>query len=300
MRISVFGAGYVGLVTAACLANLGNMVTCVDVDKKRISNLKKGIIPIFEPGLTELVTINYKEKRIHFTTDAASAIRSSEIIFIAVGTPQGDDGEAYLGYVYDVAASIGKHMNSYKVIIDKSTVPVGTADKVKAVIRKSQKRSIPFDLVSNPEFLREGEAINDFMVPDRIVIGAKSENAKKIMLSVYRPIERAGRPILLTSIRSAELIKYASNAMLATRISFMNEVSRLCEVSGADIKLVAKGMGLDNRIGPRFLQAGIGYGGSCFPKDVKGLIKTGEHYGVDFKLLKAVEATNQEQKKHGI
>jgi len=296
MKIAVFGAGYVGLVTAACLSNLGNFITCVDIDTTRISNLKKGIVPIFEPGLTELIQTNFKEGRIDFTTDDKAAIQNSDVIFIAVGTPQGDTGEAYLGHVFKVAESIGKYMNSYKVIVDKSTVPIGTADQVREHVKKHQTKKLDFDLISNPEFLREGQAINDFMIPDRIVIGVESDKAKSIMLSIYRPIERTGRPILVTDIKSAELIKYASNAMLATRISFMNQLSKLCEVTGADIKTVAKGIGLDNRIGPRFLHAGIGYGGSCFPKDVQALIATLKQKGCEADILEAVNNANARQK----
>jgi len=296
MKIAVFGAGYVGLVTAACLSNLGNFITCVDIDTTRISNLKKGIVPIFEPGLTELIQTNFKEGRIDFTTDDKAAIQNSDVIFIAVGTPQGDTGEAYLGHVFKVAESIGKYINGYKVIVDKSTVPIGTADQVRKHVKKNQTKNLDFDIVSNPEFLREGQAINDFMIPDRIVIGVESDKAKNTMLSIYRPIERTGRPILVTDIKSAELIKYASNAMLATRISFMNQISKLCEVMGADIKLVAKGMGLDDRIGPRFLQAGIGYGGSCFPKDVQALIATLKQKGCEADILEAVDNANARQK----
>ena len=296
MKIAVFGAGYVGLVTAACLSNLGNFITCVDIDRNRISDLKKGIVPIFEPGLAELIQTNFKEGRIDFTTDDKLAIQNSDVIFISVGTPQGDTGEAYLAHVFKVAESIGKHMNGYKVIVDKSTVPAGTADNVKNEIRKHQTQNHDFDLVSNPEFLREGQAINDFMVPDRIVIGTECEKAKNIMLSIYRPIERTGRPILVTDIKSSELIKYASNAMLAARISFMNQLSKLCEVMGADIKTVAKGIGLDNRIGPRFLHAGIGYGGSCFPKDVQALIFTLKQNSCEADILEAVNNANERQK----
>ena len=295
MKITIIGTGYVGSVTGACLAELGNTVTCLDIDPEKIDKFKQGIMPIYEPGLNDLVKRNIREDRLAFTTDSAAAIKNAEVIFIAVGTPSDDNGDVNLKFIESAARDIARYMGSYTVIVDKSTVPVGTADKIKAILGTTNKK---FDMVSNPEFLREGEAIKDFMNPDRVVIGVDSDKAKEIMIKIYKGIERTGKPILITDIKSAELIKYASNAMLATRISFMNEVSRLCEVSGADIKLVAKGMGLDNRIGPRFLQAGIGYGGSCFPKDVKGLIKTGEHYGVDFKLLKAVEATNQEQKKH--
>ncbi len=299
MKIAVFGPGYVGLVAAACLASLGNDIICVGRDKKKIDNLKVGIVPIFEPGLSELIKINSKEERLNFTTDSKFAIENSEVIFIAVGTPQGDDGQAFLGYVLEVAKSIGEHMNGYKVIVDKSTVPVGTADKVKEVIKANLKnKDQKFDVVSNPEFLREGEAISDFMVPDRVVIGVDSQKAKEVMTLVYQGIERTGRPILVTDVKSAELIKYASNAMLATRISFMNQLSPLCEKIGADIKLVAKGMGLDDRIGPRFLQAGVGYGGSCFPKDVQAIIHTLKEHGCSAEILDAVEAVNKKQKRN--
>lgn len=296
MKITVIGAGYVGLVTAACLANLGNEVVCLDIDNKRISMLNKGKMPIYEPGLEELIGLNVKGKRLYFTIDAKNAVQHSDIIFIAVGTPSKETGETDLSQIFSVAKTIGKYMNDYKVIVDKSTVPVATADKVKDVIASHQKRPYKFDLVSNPEFLREGEAINDFMVPDRIVIGVDNGKAKDIMISLYKSIERTGRPILITDIKSAELIKYASNSMLATRISFMNEISRLCEIVGADVKLVAKGIGLDSRIGARFLQAGAGYGGSCFPKDVKSLIFTLKEYGCDPSLLESVEKINQNQK----
>ncbi|MCX8147348.1 MAG: UDP-glucose/GDP-mannose dehydrogenase family protein, partial [Candidatus Woesearchaeota archaeon] len=272
MKITIIGVGYVGSVTAACLADLGNKVICLDNDKEKIEKLSKGEIPIYEPGLGDVIKRNIREKRILFTSDKKFAIQSSDVIFIAVNTPSKPDGSVDLSYVESAARDIGENMNSYKVIVDKSTVPIGTADVVRDIIIKSQKRRYGFDIVSNPEFLREGSAIRDFMNPDRIVIGANSKKAEDIMLKIYRPIERTGKPIMITDIKSAELIKYASNAMLATRISFMNEIARLCEKTGADVKIVAKGIGLDTRIGPRFLQAGIGYGGSCFPKDVKGLI----------------------------
>jgi UDPglucose 6-dehydrogenase len=296
MKITVIGAGYVGLVTAACLANLGNEVICMDIDKKRISMLNKGEMPLYEPGLEEMVRLNVKAKRLYFKTDAKKAIQQSEIIFIAVGTPSKDNGEADLNYIFSVAKTIGKYMNDYKVIVDKSTVPVETADKIKDIIISHQRKPIKFDLVSNPEFLREGEALNDFMIPDRIVIGIENGKAKDIMLALYKSIERTGRPILITDIKSAELIKYASNAMLATRISFMNQLSELCEKVNADVKLVSKGIGLDSRIGSRFLQAGAGYGGSCFPKDVKSMIFTLREYGCNASLLEAVEEINQNQK----
>jgi len=296
MKVAVIGAGYVGLVTAACLANLGNEVICLDIDEKKISMLKKGRTPIYEPGLEELVRLNVQAKRLFFTTDAKTTIQKTDVIFIAVGTPSKENGEADLSYIFSVAKTIGKHMNGYKVIVDKSTVPVETANKIRDIITSHQRKPIKFDLVSNPEFLREGEALNDFMIPDRIVIGIEDGKAKDIMLSLYKPIERTGRPILITDIKSAEIIKYASNSMLATRISFMNSLSELCEKVSADVKLVSKGIGLDSRIGTRFLQAGAGYGGSCFPKDVKSLIFTLNEYGCDASLLEAVERINESQK----
>ncbi|MBN1156782.1 UDP-glucose/GDP-mannose dehydrogenase family protein [Candidatus Woesearchaeota archaeon] len=297
MKITVMGTGYVGLVAGTCLANLGNDVFCVDVDEKKISDLNKGILPIFEPGLRDLVDINTKEGRLKFTTDAKTAIESSQVVFSAVGTPPDKDHRADLKYVFQVAESVGKYMKDYVVVVDKSTVPVGTAEKVKAIIKKSQPKPMPFDVVSNPEFLREGEAIKDFTNPDRIVVGLESERAKEIMYAIYKGIERTGKPILFTDIKTAELIKYASNAMLATRISFMNELSHLCEKTGADVKMVAKGMGLDSRIGPRFLQAGVGYGGSCFPKDVNALVQTLKEHGCSSDIVDAVERVNERQKK---
>lgn len=301
MNICMVGTGYVGLVTGTCFASLGNNIICVDVDKKKIDNLKKGILPIWEPGLKDMVDINAKEKRLVFTTDIKDGIEKSDIIFIAVGTPQSSNGEADLSFVYSVAESIGKHINGYKVIVDKSTVPVCTADKVKEVVVKAMKtagKRHDFDLVSNPEFLREGEAIKDFMNPDRVVIGTESKKSEDLMKKLYSGIERTGKPVIFTDIKSAEMIKYASNAMLATRISFMNMLSRLCEALGGDIKQVAKGMGLDSRIGPRFLQAGVGYGGSCFPKDVRALIKTLEDNNCDASILWSVDEMNEKQKAH--
>jgi len=298
MDIAVFGAGYVGLVTGTCLANLGNNVICVDIVKERVENLNKGILPIYEPGLKELVEINTKEKRLSFTTDAKSAIEKSQVIFIAVGTPQSDNGEADLSYVFGVAKSIGEHINGYKVIIDKSTVPVGTADKVTKHIDAAMKTKLPFDVVSNPEFLREGEAIKDFMNPDRVIVGVGSDRARQMMHKLYVGIERTGKPVIFTDVKSSELIKYAANAMLATRISFMNMLSQLTEKMGGDIKEVARGIGLDSRIGPRFLQAGVGYGGSCFPKDVRALIKTLEENDCDASILESVDQVNEKQKMH--
>lgn len=282
------------MTTGTCFAELGHDVTCVDIDKQKIENLNKGILPIYEPGLKELVERNVKEKRIVFTADIKDAVEKSDVIFITVGTPQGKDGKADLVYVFKAAEDIGKYLNGYKVIADKSTVPVGTAGKVKEIIGKFAKH--PFDVVSNPEFLREGAAVKDFLNPDRVVIGSDSEKAKQIMGSVYKAITRTDKPIIFTDTKSAELIKYASNAMLAARISFMNEVSHLCEKVGADVKSVAKGMGFDNRIGPRFLQAGIGYGGSCFPKDVQAFIHTMKENGCEAEIMSAVESVNHKQK----
>ncbi len=297
MNIAIFGSGYVGLVTGTCLANLGNTITCVDIDQQRIANLQKNILPIYEPGLQELVTKNVQEKRLSFTTDAAAAIQQSDVIFITVGTPSDEFGKANLTYVFQVAATIGKHMNNYKVIVDKSTVPVGTADQVRAIIQQEQKEKHPFDLVSNPEFLREGEAIHDFMNPDRIVIGVEADRAKEIMTRLYKGVERTGKPIFITDIKSSEIIKYAANAFLATKISFMNQIAQLCEKVGGDVKEVAKGIGLDQRIGSRFLQAGVGYGGSCFPKDVQALTQTAQEAGISFPLLQAVHEVNNKQKQ---
>ena len=297
MNIAIFGSGYVGLVTGTCLANLGNTITCVDIDQQRIANLQKNILPIYEPGLQELLIKNVQEKRLSFTTDAAAAIQQSDVIFITVGTPSDEFGKANLTYVFQVAATIGKHMNSYKVIVDKSTVPVGTADQVRAIITQEQKEKHQFDLVSNPEFLREGEAIHDFMNPDRIVIGVEADRAKEIMTRLYKGLERTGKPIFVTDIKSSEIIKYAANAFLATKISFMNQIAQLCEKVGGDVKEVAKGIGLDQRIGSRFLQAGVGYGGSCFPKDVQALTQTAQEAGIDFPFLQAVHEVNNKQKQ---
>lgn len=296
MKIAMIGTGYVGLTTGACFANLGNDVTCVDVDATKIETLRQGKVPFFEPGLSEMVTQNVQQGRLMFTTDAAAAIQAAEIIFIAVGTPSDKDGRADIKHVLNVAEAIGKHMNSFKVIVIKSTVPLGTSRKVEALIRQHQSEPFEFEIANNPEFLREGEAINDFMIPERIVIGADTDRAKQTLTKLYKPLERTNRPILVTSIESAMMIKYASNAMLSTRISFMNELSHLCERIGADIKDVAKGMGLDTRIGPRFLQAGAGYGGSCFPKDIRALASTLEDYDCDNTLMKAVQDVNIKQK----
>lgn len=305
MKIVMLGTGYVGLTTGTCLADLGNDVVCVDIDNAKIENLKQGILPIYEPGLKELVERNTKEKRLTFTTNAAEAIAEAEVIFIAVGTPQNGEGEADLKYVFQAAETIGKNIQQYTVVVNKSTVPVGTAEKVTAIIldelkqrnNSAEEAENMFSVVSNPEFLREGEAIKDFMNPDRVVIGAESEKAKEIITRIYKGVERVGKPIMITDIKSAELIKYAANAMLSARISFMNQIACLAEKVGADIKEVAKGIGLDGRIGPRFLQAGAGYGGSCFPKDVKALIKTTKEHGCSADLLEAIDAVNERQKQ---
>jgi len=297
MRIAIFGTGYVGLVTGTCFADFGNKVICVDIDKEKIKALTRGKLPFYELGLKELVLRNSKEKRLFFSTNAKEAIEKSEVIFICVGTPQKTTGEADLQHVFSVAKNVGSYMANYKVIVNKSTVPVGTAEKVERIIRTHQRQEIPFDVVSNPEFLREGAAVKDFQNPDRVVIGTSSERANLIMTQLYKPVARIKRPIMITDTKTSELIKYASNAMLATRISFMNELSYLCESTGADIKELAKGIGLDGRIGSRFLQAGIGYGGSCFPKDVRALAQTLEQYGNSSNILRAVDYVNERQKK---
>ena len=300
MKISIFGTGYVGLVTGVCFADLGNDVICVDIDKEKISNLNKGIMPIYEPGLEDICERNASQGRLKFTSDTAKGVQESDIMFIAVGTPSGEDMGADLSFVNAAADDIGKYMNSYKVVVNKSTVPVGTGDVVKKIIKNSLAEPYEFDVVSNPEFLREGTAIKDFTNPDRIIVGADSQKAKDIMHTLYKGIVRADKPLLFTDLRSAEIIKYASNAMLAARISFMNEISGLCEKAGGDIKMVARGMGLDSRIGSRFLQAGFGYGGSCFPKDVNALRRTMEHYSLDSKILTAIDEVNEEQKLSAI
>lgn len=297
MKISCMGCGYVGLVAGTCLADMGNEVTCCDIDKGKINRLKRGVIPIYEPGLKDMLERNVKGKRLRFSNDMKTTIKNSDVIFVTVGTPPGKNHEADLYAVESVAEQIGKNMKSYKLIVNKSTVPVGTAELVKEIVKKNQKDECEFDVVSNPEFLREGEAVKDFTNPDRIVIGTDSEKAEKIMMSIYRGIARADKPVFITDIKSAEMIKYASNAMLATRISFMNEIAQLCEKVGADVKSVAKGVGLDNRIGPRFLQAGMGYGGSCFPKDVKALSELMKQNKVKDKLLSAVNTINEDQRK---
>lgn len=297
MDIAVIGTGYVGLVTGTCLAELGNNVVCVDIDEKKVEDLKKGKIPIYEPGLEELVLRNHKEGRLNFTTDSKKAIQDSTVVFSAVGTPPDKDHRADLSAVMKVAETVGKYLNGYKVFVNKSTVPVGTSERVREIIEETSG-SKDFSVVDNPEFLREGTAVKDFMNPDRIVVGVRngSEKAREVMEKVYSPLVRAGRPLLFTDIHSAEIIKYASNSFLATKISFINEVANFCELVDADVTEVARGIGLDDRIGPRFLHAGIGYGGSCFPKDVQAFIQTGKDKGYEFLTLEAVEEVNQTQK----
>jgi len=296
MKLTIAGTGYVGLVTGTGFANLGNDVLCFDVDREKIDKLNNGVIPIYEPGLEEIYKRNVEAGRLKFTTDAIKAVQESEIIFICVNTPTNEHYEADLTAVEEVAKAVGQHINEYKIVVNKSTVPVGTADLVKNIIKENQNKKIEFDVVSNPEFLREGAAVKDFENPDRIIIGSDSKKAEEIMTSLYRSRARTDRPIMITDIRSAEIIKYASNAMLATRISFMNQLSYLCEKTGADIKQISRGIGLDNRIGSRFLQAGIGYGGSCFPKDVRALISTLKQYGCNSELFEAVHKINEVQK----
>jgi len=296
MKLTVAGTGYVGIVTGTGFANLGNDVICYDVDAEKINKLSAGRLTIYEPGLDELFKRNLEAGRLRFTTDPISAIQESEIIFICVGTPLDSGQAADLTAVKEVSRVVGRHMNDYKVIVNKSTVPVGTADLVKKIVKENQPSEIPFDVVSSPEFLREGAAVKDFENPDRIIIGTDSSKAEEIMSSLYRSKARTGRPILITNVRSAEIIKYASNAMLATRISFMNQLAHLCEKTGADIKDVSRGMGLDGRIGSRFLHAGLGYGGSCFPKDVKAFIATLKEHGCDSDLFEAVDRINEKQR----
>jgi UDPglucose 6-dehydrogenase len=295
MKIAVIGTGYVGLVAGACLAETGNDVICVDKDEAKVRILRRGKIPIFEPGLEELVRRNRSEKRLTFTTALPRAVRSSTIIFIAVGTPQGEDGSADLKHVLDVAREIARSMNGYKVIVDKSTVPVGTAERVREIVRR--ETTYPFSVVSNPEFLKQGAAVEDFLKPDRVVIGAEDPRATELMTTLYAPYTRTGAPIMVMDCASAEMCKYAANAMLASRISFMNEMANVCERFGADIDQVRRAMGTDRRIGPSFLFPGIGYGGSCFPKDVKALLKFAADKDYDFRILRAVEEVNERQKK---
>jgi UDPglucose 6-dehydrogenase len=294
MRIAVVGTGYVGLVAGACFAESGNDVACVDNNAAKIRGLRRGKIPIYEPGLDELVKRNAAEGRLTFTTTLARAVRDSTIVFIAVGTPQGEDGSADLQHVLAVARDIAKAMNGYKVIVDKSTVPVGTSEKVREVVRRETTH--PFSVVSNPEFLKQGAAIEDFLKPDRVVIGVEDPRARELMLELYSPFTRTGAPILVMDCASAELTKYAANAMLATRISFMNEIANVCELVGGDVDQVRRAIGSDRRIGPSFLFPGIGYGGSCFPKDVQAMVRFAADKEYDFKILKAVEAVNGYQK----
>ena len=299
MNIAIVGTGYVGLVSGTGCAEMGIHVTCVDISEVMINNLLNGNIPIYEPGLEEMVLRNYNEGRLHFTTDLASCLNDMDIIFSAVGTPPDEDGSADLHYVLEVARTVGKNMNKYLVLVTKSTVPVGTAKKVKAVIQAEldkRRANIPFDVASNPEFLKEGAAIKDFMSPDRVVVGVESDKAREMMSRLYRPFLLNKFRVIFTDIPSAEMIKYAANSMLATRISFMNDIANLCELVGADVNMVRQGIGADTRIGSKFLYPGCGYGGSCFPKDVKALIKTAEKNGYSMRVLKAVEEVNEIQK----
>ncbi|WP_462250517.1 UDP-glucose dehydrogenase family protein [Ferruginibacter sp.] len=296
MKIAVVGTGYVGLVTGTCFAETGNHVICVDIDKSKVDKLSAGQITIYEPGLEKLFLRNQKEGRLHFTTSLKDAVKDAQIIFLALPTPPGENGSADLKYILGVADDLGKIITDYKVIIDKSTVPVGTAAKVHAAIAKNT--TVEFDIVSNPEFLREGVAVDDFMKPDRVVIGTESEKAKKILLDLYAPFVRQGNPIIFMDEKSAELTKYAANSFLATKITFMNEIAQLCERLGADVDMVRKGIGSDERIGKRFLFPGIGYGGSCFPKDVQALVQSANEIDYDFKILNAVMDVNEKQKLH--
>ncbi len=299
MKITMVGTGYVGLVTGSCFAEIGINVTCIDIDQRKIENLKKGILPIYEPGLEELVKRNHEKERLKFSTELSKNLDGVDVVFGAVGTPPDEDGSADLKYVLGVAHEVGQNMNDYLLMVTKSTVPVGTAEKVRAAIQEElDKRGvdIPFDVASNPEFLKEGAAVDDFLKPDRIVVGLDSEKAKKIMERLYKPFTMNGHPVIFMDIVSAEMTKYAANAMLATKISFMNDVANLCEIVGADVNSVRKGIGSDRRIGPYFIYPGTGYGGSCFPKDVKALIMTADKNGYDMEVLKAVENVNERQK----
>ncbi|HIU90201.1 MAG TPA: UDP-glucose/GDP-mannose dehydrogenase family protein [Candidatus Caccomonas pullistercoris] len=299
MKIAIVGTGYVGLVSGTCFAEMGVDVTCVDVNKEKIERLQKGEVPIYEPGLDEMVLRNFREGRLHFTTELTSCLDEVEVVFSAVGTPPDEDGSADLSYVLAVAHEVGANMNHYLTVVTKSTVPVGTAKLVKAAIQEELDRrgvDIAFDVASNPEFLKEGAAIKDFMSPDRVVVGVESERAKALMTKLYSPFMLNNFRVIFTDIPSAEMIKYAANSMLATRISFMNDIANLCELVGADVNMVRKGIGADSRIGSKFLYPGCGYGGSCFPKDVKALIKTAEQNGYSMRVLKAVEEVNEAQK----
>lgn len=299
MNIAIVGTGYVGLVTGACFSQMGIDVTCVDVDSAKIARIARGEIPIYEPGLDELVRKNIAAGRLHFTTDLAECLDSVEVVFSAVGTPPDDDGSADLRHVMEVARTFGRHISRYTLLVTKSTVPVGTAAAIKAEVRRQlQERGadIPFDVASNPEFLKEGAAIKDFMHPDRVVVGTDSERARKLLTRLYKPFMIVSQRMIFTDIPSAEMIKYAANSMLATRISFMNDIANLCELVGADVNMVRRGIGSDTRIGKKFLYPGCGYGGSCFPKDVKALVKTAEQHGYPMSVLRAVDAVNERQK----
>jgi len=299
MNISIVGTGYVGLVTGTCFAETGIDVICVDVDREKIENLKNGILPIYEPGLEEMIQRNVHKQRLKFTTNLAESLKEGEVVFIAVGTPPDEDGSADLKHVLSVAEEVGKKMKDYLVVVTKSTVPVGTAEKVRAAVQQGLNQrgsNLKFDVASNPEFLKEGAAIADFLKPDRIVIGVDSERVEEVMKRLYKPFLLNGHPIIFMDIASAEMTKYAANAMLATKISFMNDIANLCEIVGADVNLVRKGIGSDSRIGQRFIYPGTGYGGSCFPKDVKALIKAGDEAGYELRVLKAVEQVNETQK----
>ncbi|MEE9612415.1 MAG: UDP-glucose/GDP-mannose dehydrogenase family protein, partial [Desulfatiglandales bacterium] len=295
MNICIVGVGYVGLVTGTCFAEFGNTVVCVDDDEGKIESLHQGVIPIYEPGLGEMVKKNYSSGRLQFTTDVAEAVEKSLAVFIAVGTPSRSEGSANLEYVYQVAETIGKLMKGYKIIVTKSTVPVGTGKEIREIVKKNQQKEIPFDVVSNPEFLREGSAIEDFLRPNRVVIGTDSEQAIAIMKDLYSPLYLIEAPVVITGVETAEMIKYASNAFLATKISFINEMANICELVGADIHQVAKGMGLDGRIGSKFLHPGPGYGGSCFPKDTKAIFKLAESLGYRFRIVESVMEVNEQQ-----
>ena len=294
MRITVIGTGYVGLVVGACLSEMGNDVICVDSNKEKLEQIKKGIIPIYEPGLEELIKVNVNENRLTFTDNLKYAVQNSLVCYIAVGTPQGEDGSADLKYVYQVAESIGESINEYKVIVDKSTVPVGTADKVTEIIKS--KTNIEFDVVSNPEFLKQGAAVDDFLKPDRVIIGSNSKKATDIMQELYAPFLRTGNPVIVMDVKSAEMTKYASNSFLAVKISYANEIANICEKVGADAEMVRIGMCSDKRIGTQFLFPGLGYGGSCFPKDVKALIKTAKDFNCDSSLLESADIVNKKQR----
>ncbi len=299
MKIAIVGTGYVGLVTGVCFADVGIDVTCVDIDKTKIDNLKKGISPIYEQGLDELLTRNIQHNNLHFSTDLSECLNDVDVVFSAVGTPPDEDGSADLKYVLDVAKTVGKHMQKYILIVTKSTVPVGTAAKIRQAIQgelDARNVKIDFDVASNPEFLKEGSAVKDFMYPERIVVGVESARAEEVMKRLYKPFTLNGHPVIFMDVPSAEMTKYASNAMLAARISFMNDVANLCELVGADVNQVRRGVGSDSRIGSKFLYPGIGYGGSCFPKDVKALVKTAEQNGYQMRVLQSVEEVNEEQK----